>query len=466
MENKDQNQPEISFFLNQKDPEADSITLNRVAVSYFLENMEDAILLTDRIGVLQFANPAAMTLLDIDPKNMGSRKIWNYIPFVKRNDDLVQLFLNALKYGNTSQHMLVDYQNKAGEVFRFRVSIIFSRANGGSFMILFNNMTDYERAASALSRYTSPQIADMVLNAPEDQLQAGQSREITVLMSDLRGFTALSTSMPPTDLVRMLNRYFERMIQVIEAWNGCIIEFLGDGIFVVFGAPGDDPEHATHAAVCAVEMQNAMRDVNAWNMQNGFPSLSMGIGICSGPAVVGNIGSQQKMKYGCMGEPVNMAGRIEGQTIGGQVLLADQTAALIPETLTIRATREYMPKGAREPITIYDVVAVGKDHRISDRDHEDWQDLPSPAPVSFHMLNDDTKAVEPDRYSGNILSLSGDRGYALLQSEVELTPFRNLMIDIGENLYAKVIRIREKDAVLCFTARPACFDTWISGFGI
>ena len=173
----------------------------------------------------------------------------------------------------------------------------------------------------AFARYTSPQIAEYVLGSPEGELQGGESREVTILMSDLRDFTGMGSGLEPDRLVLLVNHYFEAMVEIIEKRKGTVIEFLGDGIFAVFGAPKEDEKHASNAVKCALEMQNRMEDVNEWNRQNGFPELFMGIGINSGQAVVGNIGSRLKMKYGCMGNTVNLAGRTESFTVGGQIYL-------------------------------------------------------------------------------------------------------------------------------------------------
>ena len=112
------------------------------------------------------------------------------------------------------------------------------------------------------------------------------------------------------------------MAAVIRYFRGTVIEFLGDGIFVVFGAPLELLDHASAAVACAIDMQNAMEEVNAWNREHGYPDLEMGIAVNSGTAVVGNIGSEQKMKYGCMGETVNLAGRLESFTLGGEAVPA------------------------------------------------------------------------------------------------------------------------------------------------
>ena len=121
------------------------------------------------------------------------------------------------------------------------------------------------------------------------------------MMSDLRGFTALSERLAPEDIVAILNNYFSAMTDTIVKFNGTIDEFTGDAILIFFGAPVWSEDHATKATACAIAMQKKMIEVNRWNNDRGFPELDMGIGINTVEVVVGNIGSEKRMKYGAVG---------------------------------------------------------------------------------------------------------------------------------------------------------------------
>src|SRR5205823_2635207 len=128
-----------------------------------------------------------------------------------------------------------------------------------------------------------------------------ESRTVTLMMTDLRGFTTLCEGLPPESVVAMLNRYLATMTEVIVRHHGTIDEFIGDAILAIFGAPFAARDDAERAAACAIEMQLAMDSVNLWNSRNGYPRLEMGIGIHTGPVVVGNIGSEKRSKYGVVG---------------------------------------------------------------------------------------------------------------------------------------------------------------------
>ena len=245
-------------------------------------------------------------------------------------------------------------------------------------------------------------------------------------MSDLRGFTALSTKLHPDTLIAILNHYFEAMIDVVRRYNGTVLEFLGDGIFIVFGAPVDDENHAEHAVACALEMQNAMKSVNEWNTAHAYPELEMGIGINSGPAVVGNIGSSDKMKYGCIGETVNLAGRVETFTIGGQVYISERTKALLTSELTVSAEQSFMPKGAATPMKIFAVEGIGDIHMV----HKDYviRNTLHKQEVTFFKITG-AKNVEGEACTGQVLQISDDERYAVLESDDHIDAMQNIVIN-------------------------------------
>ena len=429
-------------------------------IRYIMTNMVDAVCVTDRHGFLLYYNPAAQALFGFPFKDDKKQRIWEYIPFVETNDDLIEMFIESIRSMQTSRHMLVLYENNQGMVFHLRVSLSYNEENDGRFLVVISDLSELVRVKDAFTRYTSPQIADYVLYTPEGEARDGESREVTILMSDLRGFTAMSAAMEAKPLVKMLNHYFEKMVEVINAFQGTVIEFLGDGIFVVFGAPMGDPDHAAHAVACAIGMQNAMPEVNQWNREHGYPALKMGIGVCTGTCVVGNIGSEQKMKYGCVGESVNLAGRVESQTVGSQILITESTAALLKEPLTTAGEFSFLPKGAKEPVTVYDVTAMGTEYRLEKKTGETaWIRLEEPPTVDFYLLNEN-KSVDQDRLKGEVRSVSGDGSLLKLRTPAPPAFHQNVLIDIGGNLYGKVTGQEGEEAVVCLTAFPDCFESW------
>jgi class 3 adenylate cyclase/CheY-like chemotaxis protein len=209
-------------------------------------------------------------------------------------------------------------------------------------------------------RYLSDEIVRQLLESPEGLALGGNKQFITILMSDIRGFTLISDQIEVEAVVTMLNHYFEILVEVIHRYNGTIIEFIGDGILAVFGAPVDDESHPDKAVACAIEMQLAMSRINRWNQENGFPNLEMGIGINTGETIVGNIGSPRATKYNIVGKNVNLCSRVESYTIGGQIFLSEYTLKAVKAPVNVIQASEVQPKGVLEPISIYSINAIGE----------------------------------------------------------------------------------------------------------
>ena len=213
------------------------------------------------------------------------------------------------------------------------------------------------------------------------------------------------------------------------------------------------------AAKCAVEMQNAMKVVNEWNISNGFPALEMGIGINTGVVVVGNIGSEQAMKYGCMGSAVNITGRLESLTIGGQVFITENTAKLINEELSIISEGCFLPKGSPEELKYYEIKGVGDlKTNASALSSITWCEQTVDIEYQYYVL--EAKKVGVTSYSGKIVRYSEDRKFAKLVSETELEEKQNIMLrKDDECIYAKVIRKDEEGLVICFTSMSQAVAT-------
>ena len=429
----------------KQDPEPSALGLAQM--QYILSNMDDAVCLTAANGELIYANPAAEKLFGIRADR--HIKIWNAIPYEASNDGLIQLFIDSVMEKKQSIRSMVDYVNNQGKTYRLLVTLTCEAGENGNILFVITNLTELQKVQSAFERYTSPEIAGYVLGNPEGDKQGGQERDVSILMSDLRGFTAMSTRLSCTDLITELNHYFEAMAAVIRRFDGTIIEFLGDGIFVVFGAPQDMRNHASAAVTCAVEMQNALEEVNAWNREKGYPELQMGIGISTGKCVVGNIGSDRKMKYGCMGETVNLAGRLESFCIGGEIHILETTQRRIAEELTIIGENSFMPKGGRAELKYYNITGIGK-HRIWKESGEEmeWKELPGQE-VTFFLLAG--KTVDPIPNSGRLTKVTADEKYAVLETGTALNLLQDLMI-----------RIRDRDAYAKVTDR--CGDGYMIGF--
>ena len=422
---------------------------------YFFTNTEDSVCIISSTGEVLYANPAAERLFEIPADS--NIKIWKAVPFVEGNDDLIQLFIDSVTNKVASHEAIVDYVNNAGITSNLHVRMTCYNNDQVVYLVVITNLTQLFKVNSALVRYTSPDIADFALTTAEGQKSGGQTKNVTILMSDLRGFTALSSRLGAENLINVLNRYFESMVAVIQKYGGTVIEFLGDGIFTVFGAPKDLPDHALCAVKCAVEMQLAMKEVNDWNRQNGYPELEMGIGINTGDVVVGNIGSEKKMKYGCMGSAVNITGRLESLTVGGQIFVTDNTARNINEELSVVSEGSFLPKGAPGELKYFEICGVGDLMAYHPDSVIVWEEQTEDNEYQFFVLED--KKVGAAALTGRIVRVSEDRKYAMLASDAELTARQNIMLRKGDEcIYAKVMSKEGAGYVICFTSMAQHVD--------
>jgi adenylate cyclase len=193
-------------------------------------------------------------------------------------------------------------------------------------------------------RYFSDDVVELLMADRTGERLAGEEREVTVLFSDLVGYSTITESAEPKEVLALLNEYLERMNTVIEGHHGCVLEFIGDAILAIFGAPGDLPDHRAHAVRCAQEMRTELDKLNAtweetgrselWRSQ-GINTLGARLGLHTGRVVAGNIGSSTMMKYGVVGDVVNVAARLEAlnKVLGTSILMSGDTYILLPKEL-------------------------------------------------------------------------------------------------------------------------------------
>ena len=306
-------------------------------------------------------------------------------------------------------------------------------------------------------RYLSDDIVREILDSPDGWKLGGQKRTLTIMMSDLRGFTMLCEKMQPQDLIAMVNHYFSEMYEEISRYNGTLIEFLGDGMFVIFGAPVTTDTHASDAVAAAIGMQKRMKAVNRWNKEHGYEPLSMGIGINTDSVILGNIGSERRTKYGVMGAAVNLAGRIESYTTEGQILISSATRDMIREELRIAESRLVSPKGVQGEIRIYNVTGIGAPYSVfQEMEADALTVLPAPVRVNFSTLED--KHVTGGVKTGMLIAVSDKK--AVMETQEPLQVFENIKLQAGDGLYAKITSRKEDRFELDFTAKPDCFDAW------
>jgi class 3 adenylate cyclase len=228
-----------------------------------------------------------------------------------------------------------------------------------SFNTMVQGLKERDFISNTFGRYVDQEIARELMRRPEASRLGGEKREVAILMSDLRDFTPLSETLSPDVTIRMLNRYFSRIIETIQKHQGIIVDFFGDALLVFFD-PLEGPivPVINRSIDCALEMQRIMEIFNAENRAEDLPELKMGIGVNAGEVVVGNIGSETRAKYGIVGSAVNVTQRIQSEAEGGEVVISESVYSAARDQVTIKKSFEAQLKGIQGNVKLYVVVGL------------------------------------------------------------------------------------------------------------
>jgi len=207
--------------------------------------------------------------------------------------------------------------------------------------------------------YLSDEVVAEILAIADGVELGGEMRDMTILVSDLRGFSVVTKAMEASRIVKIINRYLNNMVPIIMRHEGTIDEFTGDGILVFFGAPRRLPDHSSRAVVCALEMQRSMKELNKENLSLGLPQVEMGIAISCGHLAVGNIGSEKRKKYGAVGSPINAAFRLVEKARPDEILVTQAVKDRLGDILQIDSEWKENLKGIGNTL-IYKVIGMNE----------------------------------------------------------------------------------------------------------
>jgi class 3 adenylate cyclase len=283
-------------------------------------------------------------------------------------------------------------------------------------------------------RYLSDAVVERLLETPDGLCLGGERRVVTIVMTDLRGFTATAERLSPESVVSLLNLHLGAMAEIVLRHGGTVDEFVGDAVLALFGAPLAREDDARRALECAVEMQLAMDDVNARARELSLPEMSMGIGVHTGEVVVGNIGSERRAKYGVVGASINLASRIQGFSLGGQILASEAALQAAGPDVAAGVRFSVHARGFRDPVSIAEVLGVGGERLAPASDTLTL--LESPLAIELERLSEE----EAEPVSRGLLHAVG-RCEAAVETEGALVPRDEvrLVLPGGLELHAQVL---------------------------
>lgn len=212
-----------------------------------------------------------------------------------------------------------------------------------------------EVARANYSRFMPEYVVQQLLEDPDSFRLGGANQTITVLFADIRGFTAMAENENPEDVVRLLNHYFTAMTEIIFEHGGTLDKYIGDGLMALFGAPTATPDDARNALKTAVAMQRELQSLKKDLNEEGYSGISVGIGLHTGVATIGYIGSERRSEYTAIGDTVNLASRLESNTKGGQILISEATARAAGTLFPLIRREPIMVKNRQQPVDLYEV---------------------------------------------------------------------------------------------------------------
>ncbi len=287
-----------------------------------MESIATGVITTNLFGEINHINLTAEKILNKDRASF----IGHHYGFVfDQNELLINLLLeseSALEFKSES-NLILDFHGKKTAVNISMSPLLNDQQQHIGTVIAMEDLSNLDKLKSTFQKYVSKQIVDQIL-INEDLLNlGGQEQEVTILFTDIRGFTAMSEKMVPNEVVDTLNDYFNQMIEVIFKYNGTLDKIIGDALMVVFGAPLPDTNDADNALLTAVEMQEKLVAFNQNRIINGKLPVEIGIGINRGKVISGNIGSSQQMNYTVIGDAVNLASRLCSAAKVGEIIISN-----------------------------------------------------------------------------------------------------------------------------------------------
>ena len=224
---------------------------------------------------------------------------------------------------------------------------------------MLEDISREKRMKSTMYRYLNPQVAEQVMALGQDVLMVGERKDVTILFSDIRGYTTLTENLGAGEVVSLLNQYFETMVEAVFNYEGTLDKFIGDALMAVFGAPLPLTEnHAWLAVKSALDMRQRLKEFNQKRIFHSQPQIRIGIGISSGEVVSGNIGSQKRMDYTVIGDGVNLSSRLEGVTkeYGCDIIISEFTYNYCADRLWVRQLDKIRVKGKHQAVNIYELI--------------------------------------------------------------------------------------------------------------
>lgn len=337
-----------------------------------LRSLSNGVISTDKAGKIIAANESARELLGLAANEvLEGRTVHDLIQIDK--GDFPKWFGSALKAGDEKSRQqyypdqtLQSLHSSEQRSINLSINTIAdaednSRVSGA--LVVMDDISDEKRMKSTLYRYMTQELAEQILENPDAAKMGGDRKQVTVLFSDIRGYTAITESLTAEEVVEMLNDYFERMVEAVFTYRGTLDKYIGDAIMAVFGSPLPLDDHEWMAVQTALEMRRRLTEFNTERSLRQLNPIRIGIGINSDEVISGNIGSSRRMEFTAIGDGVNLGSRLEGASklYGTDIIISESTYQPCADRIVVRELDYIKVKGKTRPVSVYELVSLQSD---------------------------------------------------------------------------------------------------------
>jgi len=334
-----------------------------------LRSLTNGVISTDRQGKIIAANASAKRLLGLKEDDVLEGKVVTDLIRIEPKDfpDLFRSVMEAKEEKDrkkeTPDQTLSSLEGEEQHSINLTINTIADANDAekvSGALVVMEDISDEKRLKSTMYRYMTQELADQLIDNPDAAKMGGDRKAVSVLFSDIRGYTNLTENMKAEDVVEMLNEYFEQMVDAVFKYKGTLDKYIGDAIMAVYGSPLPLDDHEWMAVQTAIEMRHRLAEFNTHRVEKQEPPIKIGIGINSDTVISGNIGSSKRMEFTAIGDGVNLGSRLEGASkqYGTDIIISESTYRSCADRVWARELDCIKVKGKDNPVRIYELLAL------------------------------------------------------------------------------------------------------------